>query len=52
MNNIKVNIRGVEKLMANINPNKATGPDEIPGKVLKLGAKELAPTLSMLFRPH
>ena len=50
MNNIKVNIRGVEKLMANINPNKATGPDEIPGKVLKLGAKELAPTLSMLFQ--
>ena len=50
MRNIKVSIKGVEKLLANINPNKATGPDEIPGKLLKLGAKELAPSLSVLFQ--
>ena len=36
--------------MENINPNKAVGPDGIPGKILKLCAKELAPILTTLFQ--
>ena len=35
MNEIKISEKGVNKLLHNINPNKATGPDELCGKVLK-----------------
>ena len=41
---------GVLKLLQNINPNKATGPDGIPGRVLKECAQELAPVLTHLFQ--
>ena len=35
MNEIKISEKGVNKLLSNINPNKATGPDELCGKVFK-----------------
>ena len=46
---IKVNIKGVQKLLKDIKPHKATGPDNIPGRLLKKAAEELAPGLAHLF---
>ena len=47
---IKVNIKGVLKLLKDIKPHKATGPDNIPGRLLKEAAEELAPGLAHLFQ--
>ena len=38
------------KLLLNINPNKATGPDGIPGRLLKLCAHELVEVFQLLFQ--
>ena len=38
----------VEKVLQQLNPNKATGWDKIPPKFLKIGAKELATPLTTL----
>jgi hypothetical protein len=35
MPEISVSRKGVAKLLSNINPNKACGPDKIPLKILK-----------------
>ena len=40
---------GVQKLLSNINPSKASGPDEIAGRLLKELASELSPFLTHLF---
>jgi hypothetical protein len=40
---------GVRKLLQQINPSKAPGPDGIPARVLKECADELAPLMTMLF---
>ena len=37
------------KTLKSINPNKATGPDDIPNKVLKMAAEILSPSLSAIF---
>ena len=50
MQNITVNNFGVLKLLANINENKATGPDGIPGKLLKICANEISEALSLMFQ--
>lgn len=50
MKRIKVTRAGVLKLLLNINPNKATGPDNIPGRLLKLCAYELADIFTLLFQ--
>ena len=50
MDNIEISERGIEKLLAGLNPAKATGPDGIPPRVLKELSSELAPILSMIFR--
>ena len=39
----------VEKVLQQLNPNKATGWDTIPPKFLKIGAKELATPLTTLY---
>ena len=39
----------VQKLLSNINPSKASGPDEIAGRLLKELASELSPFLTHLF---
>ena len=36
--------------MQNINPNKATGPDGIPGHLLKIGSEQLAPIFTTFFQ--
>ena len=46
---IIVTLAGVEKLLTNIKPNKASGPDAIPCRVLKDAAHELAPVLVDIF---
>ncbi len=43
-----MNIAGVAKLLRNIKPNKATGLDGIPARVLKEIATEIAPAITIL----
>ena len=49
MNNIMIVVSGVEKLMSNIKPHKASGPNNIPCRLLKELAPELAPCLYSIF---
>ena len=42
--------KGVQKLLQELNPSKAGGPDEIPSRFLKYLASELAPSITQLFR--
>lgn len=46
---LTVNSNGVLKLLRNINPSKASGPDGIPNKVLKECAESIAPPLTIIF---
>ena len=50
INNITVEVKGVLKLLQNINVNKAAGPDGIPNKLLKACAEEVAPALTNIFQ--
>ena len=50
MKNITVSIPGVIKLLNNLNPYKAAGPDTIPIFILKTAAEELAPALTKIFQ--
>jgi hypothetical protein len=45
---IKVKQTRVQKLLNNINPPKGTGPDNIPGKLLKELATEISPILTTI----
>ena len=45
MKDINVQVSAVEKLLGNINPHKAKGPDEIYGRVLKECKNAIAPIL-------
>ena len=36
--------------MKDLNPHKATGPDEVPSRILKIGAEELSPALVKLYQ--
>ena len=47
---IKIKTEGEEKLLRNINPYKASGPDNIPNRILKQCAKQLAPSLAIIFQ--
>ena len=47
---INITVSGVLKLLRNINPNKATGPDTIPGRLTKELATEITPTLTLIFK--
>ena len=49
MPDILVQCNGVQKLLSNLNPKKAAGPDNIPCRLLKELASELAPVLTLLF---
>ena len=50
MNPIVVTEPGVRTLMENLHPNKASGPDGIPARLLKELAKELSPVFTTLFQ--
>ena len=49
MPDISINVSGVHKLLSDLNPFKATGPDAISTRFLKETAYELAPMLACLF---
>ncbi|XP_052794650.1 uncharacterized protein LOC128227817 [Mya arenaria] len=49
MNDIEVTPEGVLALLKKLNPNKATGPDMIPSRILKELADQCAPYLSTIF---
>ena len=50
MTSIKITRNGILKLLLNIDPNKAVGPDQIPGNFLKLCANEIADMYVVLFQ--
>jgi hypothetical protein len=50
MDDIDINEKGILKLLRDLKPNKATGPDSIPARLLKTGAEELSPVLTKLFQ--
>ncbi len=39
----------VIEILKSVNPNKATGPDSIPGRVLTIAAEILFPSLTAIF---
>ena len=47
---LHVSEAGIEKLLRNLNPGKAAGPDEIPTRILKELAEELTPVITALIR--
>ena len=49
LHEITIHPDGVRKLLQNINAHKATGPDNIPGQLLKEVAQEVTPILSLIF---
>ena len=50
MADIQINVKGVHKLLKNLKPHKATGPDAIPSCILKTAADQLAPILTELYQ--
>ena len=50
MPNIEVNWKGVHKLLKELKPYKAAGPDSIPAFILKAAADELAPILARIYQ--
>jgi hypothetical protein len=42
--------KGVADLLKNVNPSKASGPDNIPNRVLKECAEELAPIFTTMYQ--
>ena len=47
---ITIREEGVEKLLRQLNPSKASGPDGIPNRILKECSKQLAPGLSIIYQ--
>ena len=41
---------GIEKLLSNLNPSKAAGPDLLPTRILKMVSKEIAPVLCAIYQ--
>ena len=49
MPEIHIHNNGILKLLSNINPHKASGPDNINGRVLKKLKEHVAPILTLIF---
>ena len=49
MPEINITVEGVSKLLRNLNPRKASGPDQVPARLLKELADEIAPLLTIIF---
>ena len=47
---LEIGIDGVVKQLKNLNKNEATGPDELPARVLKETAAEIAPIITHIFQ--
>ena len=50
MAEITISFPGVEKLLANLKPAKAAGPDGFTPRVLRELAKQIAPILTTIYR--
>ena len=50
MDNIEIDVNGVARLLSNLDPHKATRPDRIPTRFLKMFAVEIAPCLTLLYQ--
>jgi len=50
MKPINVTCAGVAKLLRNLKPHKATGPDGIPARLLRETAEQIAPAVTLLFQ--
>ena len=50
MAEITISVPGKEKLLANLKPSNAAGPDGITPRVLRELAKEVAPALTTIYR--
>ena len=50
MEDITVSCKGVVKLLKNLKPHKAAGPDDIPLMLLRAAADEIAPAITLLFQ--
>ena len=50
MNAITVSTEGVTKLLKDLNPSKAMGPDKLHPRILKELAAELGPVFAHLFQ--
>ncbi|KAK3108364.1 hypothetical protein FSP39_006467 [Pinctada imbricata] len=48
--NITVTEKGVLKLLNNLNPNKASGPDQISSRFLRTMSNSVAPILTIIFQ--
>ena len=46
---IAISSDGVQKFLESLDPSKTSGPDNIPTRVLKLCANEVAPVLTVIF---
>ena len=47
---IHITVRGIEKLLKELKPNKAQCPDNIPARILKEVAFKIAPILTIIFQ--
>ena len=47
---LEFGLNGITKQLEALNPNKASGPDEIPVKVLRETAHEIAPIIRHIFQ--
>lgn len=50
MSPINISVQGVDKLLTGLNPNKASGPDEISPRLLKELHSQVAPILTHIFQ--
>ena len=50
MKNFPITEEGVQKLLSNFDPCKATSPNSIPSKFLKDYAEEISPALTLIFK--
>jgi hypothetical protein len=50
MSDFEFTSNGIEKLLSDLNPSKASGPDLLPTRIIKLVASEIAPVLSVIFQ--
>jgi len=46
---LTIDTNGVMKVLHNLNPRKASGPDEVPARLLQSLAAEVAPALTLIF---
>ena len=47
---LDIGTNGIIKQLKNLNKNKATGPDELPARVLKETAEQIAPIITHIFQ--